>query len=98
MLRFGFQLPLILQMLSLTTGLKCFLKFFLLGLIVKIFVFLFMLCHRISCKDLKNMLCQVNYRVPNMRFLREKLPVTLVLLSLLHMYTFLPHPITTESH
>uniref|UniRef100_A0A674MAX0 1-phosphatidylinositol 4,5-bisphosphate phosphodiesterase gamma n=1 Tax=Takifugu rubripes TaxID=31033 RepID=A0A674MAX0_TAKRU len=32
---------------------------------------------RISCKDLKNMLSQVNYRVPNMRFLREKLPVTL---------------------
>uniref|UniRef100_A0A671MIT7 1-phosphatidylinositol 4,5-bisphosphate phosphodiesterase gamma n=1 Tax=Sinocyclocheilus anshuiensis TaxID=1608454 RepID=A0A671MIT7_9TELE len=31
---------------------------------------------RISCKDLKSMLCQVNYRVPNMRFLREKLPVT----------------------
>ncbi|XP_076132551.1 1-phosphatidylinositol 4,5-bisphosphate phosphodiesterase gamma-1 isoform X2 [Alosa pseudoharengus] len=29
---------------------------------------------KISCKDLKNMLCQVNYRVPNMRFLREKLP------------------------
>uniref|UniRef100_A0A4W6F7M9 1-phosphatidylinositol 4,5-bisphosphate phosphodiesterase gamma n=1 Tax=Lates calcarifer TaxID=8187 RepID=A0A4W6F7M9_LATCA len=29
---------------------------------------------RISCKDLKNMLSQVNYRVPNMRFLREKLP------------------------
>uniref|UniRef100_A0A8C2GHZ6 1-phosphatidylinositol 4,5-bisphosphate phosphodiesterase gamma n=1 Tax=Cyprinus carpio TaxID=7962 RepID=A0A8C2GHZ6_CYPCA len=29
---------------------------------------------RISCKDLKCMLCQVNYRVPNMRFLREKLP------------------------
>ncbi|XP_072305901.1 1-phosphatidylinositol 4,5-bisphosphate phosphodiesterase gamma-1 isoform X3 [Eucyclogobius newberryi] len=28
---------------------------------------------RISCKDLKNMLSQVNYRVPNMRFLREKL-------------------------
>ncbi|XP_019724032.1 1-phosphatidylinositol 4,5-bisphosphate phosphodiesterase gamma-1 isoform X3 [Hippocampus comes] len=28
----------------------------------------------ISCKDLKNMLSQVNYRVPNMRFLREKLP------------------------
>lgn len=32
---------------------------------------------RISCKDLKSMLSQVNYRVPNMRFLREKLPVTL---------------------
>lgn len=31
---------------------------------------------RISCKDLKSMLCQVNYRVPNMKFLREKLPVT----------------------
>lgn len=30
---------------------------------------------RISCKDLKSMLSQVNYRVPNMRFLREKLPV-----------------------
>uniref|UniRef100_A0A4W4FSF5 1-phosphatidylinositol 4,5-bisphosphate phosphodiesterase gamma n=1 Tax=Electrophorus electricus TaxID=8005 RepID=A0A4W4FSF5_ELEEL len=30
---------------------------------------------KISCKDLKNMLCQVNYRVPNMKFLREKLPV-----------------------
>uniref|UniRef100_A0A671MEZ1 1-phosphatidylinositol 4,5-bisphosphate phosphodiesterase gamma n=1 Tax=Sinocyclocheilus anshuiensis TaxID=1608454 RepID=A0A671MEZ1_9TELE len=30
---------------------------------------------RISCKDLKSMLCQVNYRVPNMRFLREKLPL-----------------------
>uniref|UniRef100_A0A3B3ZUN7 1-phosphatidylinositol 4,5-bisphosphate phosphodiesterase gamma n=1 Tax=Periophthalmus magnuspinnatus TaxID=409849 RepID=A0A3B3ZUN7_9GOBI len=29
---------------------------------------------RISCKDLKNMLSQVNYRVPNMKFLREKLP------------------------
>ncbi|KAM9752297.1 1-phosphatidylinositol 4,5-bisphosphate phosphodiesterase gamma-1 isoform 1-T1 [Menidia menidia] len=29
---------------------------------------------KISCKDLKNMLSQVNYRVPNMRFLREKLP------------------------
>ncbi|XP_063064725.1 1-phosphatidylinositol 4,5-bisphosphate phosphodiesterase gamma-1 isoform X2 [Engraulis encrasicolus] len=29
---------------------------------------------KISCKDLKNLLCQVNYRVPNMRFLREKLP------------------------
>lgn len=29
---------------------------------------------RISCKDLKCMLCQVNYRVPNMKFLREKLP------------------------
>ncbi|XP_016102769.1 1-phosphatidylinositol 4,5-bisphosphate phosphodiesterase gamma-1-like [Sinocyclocheilus grahami] len=29
---------------------------------------------RISCKDLKSMLCQVNYRVPNMKFLREKLP------------------------
>uniref|UniRef100_A0A3Q3B6R5 1-phosphatidylinositol 4,5-bisphosphate phosphodiesterase gamma n=1 Tax=Kryptolebias marmoratus TaxID=37003 RepID=A0A3Q3B6R5_KRYMA len=28
---------------------------------------------RISCKDLKNMLSQVNYRVPNMRFLKEKL-------------------------
>ncbi|XP_051788777.1 1-phosphatidylinositol 4,5-bisphosphate phosphodiesterase gamma-1 [Erpetoichthys calabaricus] len=27
---------------------------------------------RISSKDLKNMLCQVNYRVPNMKFLREK--------------------------
>lgn len=32
---------------------------------------------RISCKDLKSMLSQVNYRVPNMRFLREKLPVNL---------------------
>uniref|UniRef100_A0A8D3EFV0 1-phosphatidylinositol 4,5-bisphosphate phosphodiesterase gamma n=1 Tax=Scophthalmus maximus TaxID=52904 RepID=A0A8D3EFV0_SCOMX len=32
---------------------------------------------RISCKDLKSMLSQVNYRVPNMRFLREKLPVTI---------------------
>uniref|UniRef100_A0A8C5E9G0 1-phosphatidylinositol 4,5-bisphosphate phosphodiesterase gamma n=1 Tax=Gouania willdenowi TaxID=441366 RepID=A0A8C5E9G0_GOUWI len=31
---------------------------------------------RISCKDLKSMLSQVNYRVPNMRFLREKIPVT----------------------
>lgn len=31
---------------------------------------------RISCKDLKSMLSQVNYRVPNMKFLREKLPVT----------------------
>uniref|UniRef100_A0A8C7WB03 1-phosphatidylinositol 4,5-bisphosphate phosphodiesterase gamma n=1 Tax=Oncorhynchus mykiss TaxID=8022 RepID=A0A8C7WB03_ONCMY len=31
---------------------------------------------KISCKDLKSMLCQVNYRVPNMKFLREKLPVT----------------------
>uniref|UniRef100_A0A673AJ08 1-phosphatidylinositol 4,5-bisphosphate phosphodiesterase gamma n=1 Tax=Sphaeramia orbicularis TaxID=375764 RepID=A0A673AJ08_9TELE len=29
---------------------------------------------RISCKDLKSMLSQVNYRVPNMKFLREKLP------------------------
>ncbi|KAJ8016025.1 hypothetical protein DPEC_G00002850 [Dallia pectoralis] len=29
---------------------------------------------KISCKDLKSMLSQVNYRVPNMRFLREKLP------------------------
>ncbi|KAG7323805.1 hypothetical protein KOW79_013507 [Hemibagrus wyckioides] len=29
---------------------------------------------KISCKDLKNMLSQVNYRVPNMKFLREKLP------------------------
>uniref|UniRef100_A0A7M4FYU6 1-phosphatidylinositol 4,5-bisphosphate phosphodiesterase gamma n=1 Tax=Crocodylus porosus TaxID=8502 RepID=A0A7M4FYU6_CROPO len=28
---------------------------------------------RISAKDLKNMLSQVNYRVPNMRFLRERL-------------------------
>lgn len=36
---------------------------------------------RISCKDLKSMLCQVNYRVPNMRFLREKLPVTSFYLS-----------------
>uniref|UniRef100_A0A8C4N6U6 1-phosphatidylinositol 4,5-bisphosphate phosphodiesterase gamma n=1 Tax=Equus asinus asinus TaxID=83772 RepID=A0A8C4N6U6_EQUAS len=30
---------------------------------------------RISAKDLKNMLSQVNYRVPNMRFLRERLTV-----------------------
>uniref|UniRef100_A0A8C7TIV2 1-phosphatidylinositol 4,5-bisphosphate phosphodiesterase gamma n=1 Tax=Oncorhynchus mykiss TaxID=8022 RepID=A0A8C7TIV2_ONCMY len=30
---------------------------------------------KISCKDLKSMLCQVNYRVPNMKFLREKLPL-----------------------
>ncbi|KAG5838375.1 1-phosphatidylinositol 4,5-bisphosphate phosphodiesterase gamma-1 [Anguilla anguilla] len=29
---------------------------------------------KISCKDLKSMLCQVNYRVPNMKFLREKFP------------------------
>ncbi|XP_037540749.1 1-phosphatidylinositol 4,5-bisphosphate phosphodiesterase gamma-1 [Nematolebias whitei] len=29
---------------------------------------------RISCKDLKNMLSQVNFKVPNMRFLKEKLP------------------------
>lgn len=29
----------------------------------------------ISAKDLKNMLSQVNYRVPNMRFLRERLTV-----------------------
>ncbi|MGH0164756.1 UNVERIFIED_CONTAM: hypothetical protein FKN15_047914 [Acipenser sinensis] len=29
---------------------------------------------KISSKDLKSMLCQVNYRVPNMRFLREKFP------------------------
>ncbi|XP_036389627.1 1-phosphatidylinositol 4,5-bisphosphate phosphodiesterase gamma-1 [Megalops cyprinoides] len=29
---------------------------------------------KISCKDLKSMLGQVNYRVPNMRFLREKFP------------------------
>ncbi len=36
----------------------------------------FVLVCRISCKDLKSMLCQVNYRVPNMKFLREKLPVT----------------------
>lgn len=36
---------------------------------------------RISCKDLKSMLSQVNYRVPNMRFLREKLPVTSSYLS-----------------
>lgn len=36
---------------------------------------------RISCKDLKSMLSQVNYRVPNMRFLREKLPVTSFYLS-----------------
>lgn len=36
---------------------------------------------RISCKDLKSMLSQVNYRVPNMRFLREKLPVTSSCLS-----------------
>ncbi|XP_072412440.1 1-phosphatidylinositol 4,5-bisphosphate phosphodiesterase gamma-1 [Chiloscyllium punctatum] len=28
---------------------------------------------RITVKDLKNMLAQVNYRVPNMRFLREKI-------------------------
>ncbi|XP_051702059.1 1-phosphatidylinositol 4,5-bisphosphate phosphodiesterase gamma-1 isoform X1 [Oryctolagus cuniculus] len=28
---------------------------------------------RISAKDLKNMLSQVNYRVPNMRFLKERL-------------------------
>uniref|UniRef100_A0A668TUS4 1-phosphatidylinositol 4,5-bisphosphate phosphodiesterase gamma n=1 Tax=Oreochromis aureus TaxID=47969 RepID=A0A668TUS4_OREAU len=32
------------------------------------------ICFLISCKDLKSMLSQVNYRVPNMRFLREKLP------------------------
>lgn len=31
---------------------------------------------RISAKDLKNMLSQVNYRVPNMRFLRERLTVS----------------------
>lgn len=41
---------------------------------------------RISCKDLKNMLSQVNYRVPNMKFLREKLPVTFFLFC-----TDLPH-------
>ncbi|KAK1156161.1 1-phosphatidylinositol 4,5-bisphosphate phosphodiesterase gamma-1-like isoform X1 [Acipenser oxyrinchus oxyrinchus] len=29
---------------------------------------------KISSKDLKSMLSQVNYRVPNMRFLREKFP------------------------
>ncbi|XP_021171961.2 1-phosphatidylinositol 4,5-bisphosphate phosphodiesterase gamma-1 isoform X2 [Fundulus heteroclitus] len=29
---------------------------------------------RISCKDLKNLLIQVNYRVPNMRFIKDKLP------------------------
>ncbi|KAJ8265340.1 hypothetical protein COCON_G00144390 [Conger conger] len=29
---------------------------------------------KISCKDLKSMLGQVNYRVPNMKFLREKFP------------------------
>ncbi|XP_048879389.1 1-phosphatidylinositol 4,5-bisphosphate phosphodiesterase gamma-1-like [Brienomyrus brachyistius] len=29
---------------------------------------------KISCKDLKNMLSQVNFKVPNMRFLREKFP------------------------
>lgn len=34
---------------------------------------------RISCKDLKSMLGQVNYRVPNMRFLREKFPVNFYL-------------------
>uniref|UniRef100_A0A8C9W5J7 Phosphoinositide phospholipase C n=1 Tax=Scleropages formosus TaxID=113540 RepID=A0A8C9W5J7_SCLFO len=31
---------------------------------------------KISCKDLKNMLSQVNYKVPSMRFLRDKCPVT----------------------
>uniref|UniRef100_A0A7N9ANE7 1-phosphatidylinositol 4,5-bisphosphate phosphodiesterase gamma n=1 Tax=Mastacembelus armatus TaxID=205130 RepID=A0A7N9ANE7_9TELE len=36
--------------------------------------FFFVYVLRISCKDLKSMLSQVNYRVPNMRFLREKLP------------------------
>ncbi|XP_018594637.2 1-phosphatidylinositol 4,5-bisphosphate phosphodiesterase gamma-1-like isoform X1 [Scleropages formosus] len=29
---------------------------------------------KISCKDLKNMLSQVNYKVPSMRFLRDKCP------------------------
>uniref|UniRef100_A0A3B5R184 1-phosphatidylinositol 4,5-bisphosphate phosphodiesterase gamma n=1 Tax=Xiphophorus maculatus TaxID=8083 RepID=A0A3B5R184_XIPMA len=29
---------------------------------------------RISYKDLKNMLSQVNYKVPNMRFIKDKLP------------------------
>ncbi|KAG7265050.1 hypothetical protein CRUP_020177 [Coryphaenoides rupestris] len=36
---------------------------------------------KISCKDLKSMLVQVNYRVPNMRFLREKLPFLTYLFS-----------------
>lgn len=31
--------------------------------------------HSITVKDLKAMLPQVNYRVPNMRFLRDKLVV-----------------------
>uniref|UniRef100_A0A8C6NTT6 1-phosphatidylinositol 4,5-bisphosphate phosphodiesterase gamma n=1 Tax=Nothobranchius furzeri TaxID=105023 RepID=A0A8C6NTT6_NOTFU len=31
-------------------------------------------CVRISCKELKNMLNQVNYKVPSVKFLKEKLP------------------------
>lgn len=42
---------------------------------------------RISAKDLKNMLSQVNYRVPNMRFLRERLTVSESPLSLLTQRT-----------
>lgn len=34
------------------------------------------LSHSITVKDLKAMLPQVNYRVPNMRFLRDKLVVS----------------------
>uniref|UniRef100_A0AAR2L935 Phosphoinositide phospholipase C n=1 Tax=Pygocentrus nattereri TaxID=42514 RepID=A0AAR2L935_PYGNA len=41
-------------------------------------------------KDLKNMLCQVNYRVPNMKFLREKLPVKILFFNY--------HTILTHSH
>uniref|UniRef100_A0A8B9JS54 1-phosphatidylinositol 4,5-bisphosphate phosphodiesterase gamma n=1 Tax=Astyanax mexicanus TaxID=7994 RepID=A0A8B9JS54_ASTMX len=42
--------------------------------ILKLNLFLVNREDKISCKDLKNMLSQVNYRVPNMKFLREKLP------------------------
>lgn len=50
---------------------------------------------RISCKDLKSMLSQVNYRVPNMRFLREKLPVTS---SCLSQTTPPPFPLHLPAH
>lgn len=58
---------------------------------ISVLIFLAYLClishshvyvFRISCKDLKSMLGQVNYRVPNMRFLREKLPVTFFRISI----------------
>ncbi|XP_041096386.1 1-phosphatidylinositol 4,5-bisphosphate phosphodiesterase gamma-1-like, partial [Polyodon spathula] len=38
---------------------------------------------KISSKDLKSMLCQVNYRVPNMKFLREKFPVRITRVKML---------------